>query len=140
MTDKVKLAFEIAYEAHKGQYDKAGVEYINHPVTVSGKVDTENEKIVALLHDVVEDTTVTLDDLRQHFDEDIVYAIDLLTHKEEDDYMTYLSKIKANPLARAVKLADLEHNMDMSKFSRPTKADFDRLENKYKRAYAYLKG
>ena len=138
MTDKVKLAYAIALVAHKNQYDKVGVSYINHPLTVSKSLETEDEKIVGLLHDVIEDTSVSLDDLRLFFDEYIIEAIDLLTHKEEDKYMDYLAKIKTNPLALKVKLADLKHNMDMSRFKNPTKSDYERLENKYKPAYEFL--
>ena len=138
MTNKVELAYAIALVAHKGQVDKAGVDYINHPLAVSSKVKGDNAKIVALLHDVVEDTKVTLDDLRLFFDDEIVEAINLLTHKEEDDYMTYLAKIKENELARMVKLADLENNMDLSRLPNPTEFDYQRLENKYKPAYKFL--
>lgn len=138
MTEKIKLAYAIALVAHKNQYDKVGVPYINHPLTVSNNLETEDEKIVGLLHDVVEDTAVTLDDLRLFFDKHIIEAIDLLTHKEEDSYMDYLAKIKTNPLALKVKLADLNHNMDMSRFENPTKRDYERLEKKYKPAYEFL--
>lgn len=135
---KLELAYAIALVAHKGQVDKAGVDYINHPKSVSAKCKTEKEKIVALLHDVVEDTNVTLEDLSQFFDKDIIEAINLLTHRDEDDYMTYLSRIKNNSLARTVKLADLENNMDLSRLPNPTEKDYARLENKYKPAYKFL--
>lgn len=135
---KLELAYAIALVAHKGQVDKAGVDYINHPKSVSAKCKTEKEKIVALLHDVVEDTNVTLEDLSQFFDKDIIEAINLLTHRDEDDYMTYLSRIKKNSLARTVKLADLENNMDLSRLPNPTEKDYARLENKYKPAYKFL--
>ena len=138
MTEKIKLAYAIALVAHKNQYDKVGVSYINHPLTVSNNLETEDEKIVGLLHDVVEDTAVTLDDLRLFFDENIIEAINLLTHKEDDSYMDYLAKIKENKLAKAVKLADLRHNMDMSRFENPTDKDYERLEKKYKPAYEFL--
>ena len=137
---KLELAYAIALVAHKGQVDKAGVDYINHPLAVANKCTTEKEKIVALLHDVVEDTNVTIHDLKQFFDEDIIQAIDLLTHKDEDDYMLYLSKIKSNHLAKTVKLADLENNMDISRIPNSTEKDYKRLEEKYKPAYKYLKG
>ena len=138
MTEKIKLAYAIAYIAHKGQVDKAGVDYINHPLSVSNKCKNEKEKIVGLLHDVVEDTNVTLDDLRLFFDDEIVEAISILTHDPNDDYFVYLSKIKNNELAKAVKLADLEHNMDLSRLPNPTDSDIKRLENKYKPAYHFL--
>ena len=136
--DKVKLAYAISLVAHKGQKDKVGVDYFNHPLTVSSFLDEEDEKVVGLLHDVVEDTLVTLDDLRLFFSDEIVEAINLLTHKEEDSYMDYLAKIKENKLAKAVKLADLRHNMDMSRFENPTLKDYERLEKKYKPAYKFL--
>ena len=135
---KLELAYAIALVAHKGQVDKAGVDYINHPKSVAAKCKTEKEKIVALLHDVVEDTNITLEDLSQFFENDIVEAINLLTHRDEDDYMTYLSRIKKNSLARTVKLADLENNMDLSRLPNPSEKDYARLENKYKPAYKFL--
>ena len=138
MKGNYELAYAIALVAHKGQVDKAGVDYINHPLTVASKCNSEKAKIVALLHDVVEDTKVTLDDLRLFFDDEIVDAIDLLTHQEGDAYMTYLSRIKNNELARIVKIADLENNMDLSRLPNPTEWDYQRLENKYKPAYKFL--
>ena len=135
---KLEVAYAIALVAHKGQVDKAGVDYINHPLAVSAKCNTEKEKIVALLHDVVEDTNVTLEDLSKFFDSEIIEAIDLLTHKDEEDYLVYLSKIKSNSLARTVKIADLENNMDLTRIPNPTEKDYQRLENKYKPAYRFL--
>ena len=138
MTDKVKLAYAIALVAHKGQVDKAGMDYILHPLTVSNNCSSEEEKIVALLHDVLEDTSVTREDLLKFFSSEIVEAVSLLTHKEEDSYMDYLAKIKANPLAKAVKLQDLKHNMDLSRLPNPSEKDLSRLENKYKPALEFL--
>ena len=113
-------ALEIAWNAHKGQTDKAGNPYIRHPLTVAGKMDTEEEIAVALLHDVVEDTEVTLNDLeKEGFPEAVLEALRLLTHSPEEDYFTYIRRLKENPLARKVKLADLDHN--------------SQLENKHKR-------
>lgn len=136
--NKVEIAYAIAFTAHKGQFDKAGKEYIYHPLAVSQKFDEENAKIVALLHDVVEDTCITLDDLRLFFEDEIVETVDLLTHRDGEDYFAYLAKIKSNPLARAIKLADLEDNMDLSRFSHPCEQDYERLEKKYKPAYKFL--
>lgn len=138
MTDKVKLAYAIALVAHKGQVDKAGMDYILHPLTVSNNCNTEEEKIVALLHDVLEDTSVTKEDLLKFFSSEIVEAVSLLTHKEEDSYTDYLAKIKANPLAKAVKLQDLKHNMDLSRLPNPSEKDLSRLEDKYKPALEFL--
>ena len=138
MMNKIELAYAIALVAHKGQVDKVGVDYINHPLTVSKNCSTEKEKIVALLHDVLEDTKVTKEDLLLFFEEDIVEAICLLTHDEKDTYMDYLAKIKANPIAKAVKIQDLKHNMDLSRFQTPSRKDFERNENKYKPALYFL--
>lgn len=135
----VEKALEIAQNAHEGQLDKGGRPYINHPITVAQKVQTPQEKIVALLHDVVEDTDVTLEDLRKVFSEEIVTAVDLVTKKKGSDFSLdeYFAAIKSNSLARKVKLADLEHNMDMSRLPNPTEKDFRRLE-KYKKYQAFL--
>lgn len=138
MTEKEKLAYAIAYTAHKGQYDKSGKEYINHPLTVASFCKTEDERIVALLHDVAEDTNITLDDLAKFFNQNIIDALRLLTHKDDTPYLEYVAKIKENELAKAVKIADLTHNMDMSRFENPTQKDFDRLEYKYKPALELL--
>jgi (p)ppGpp synthase/HD superfamily hydrolase len=136
--DKLELAYAIALVAHKGQVDKVGVDYINHPLTVSNNCQSEDEKIVALLHDVLEDTKVTKEDLLLFFDSYIVEAVCLLTHKPEDSYMDYLAKIKANPIAKAVKIQDLKHNMDLSRFETPSAKDYERVEKKYKPALEFL--
>ena len=138
MTEKEKLAYEIASKAHSGMFDKAGKEYINHPLTVASFCKTEDERIVALLHDVIEDTEVTIEELAIHFDSNIIEALKLLTHDDNELYMEYIDKIKGNKLAKAVKIADLTHNIDLSRFNSPTQKDYDRLENKYKPALEFL--
>lgn len=138
MTEKEKLAYEIAYKAHLGQVDKTGKEYINHPLTVASYCKTEDERIVALLHDVVEDTDVTIEYLSKYFDEHIIEALKLLTHTSDIAYMDYVAKIKGNNLAKNVKIADLTHNMDLSRFENPSKRDYERVENKYKPAIELL--
>ena len=112
MTPKEKIAYEIAYKAHLGQVDKTGKEYINHPLTVASYCKTEDERIVALLHDVVEDTDVTIEYLSKYFDEHIIEALKLLTHTSDVAYMDYVAKIKQNVIAKNVKIADLTHKMD----------------------------
>ncbi|MCM0759955.1 HD domain-containing protein [Sporomusa sphaeroides DSM 2875] len=132
-------AFELAKTAHTGQVDKSGKPYILHPITVAGMVDTEEEKIVALLHDVVEDTLVTLEELRhQGFSETIVAAVDVLTKRPGVDYADYIHQVKQNSLALTVKIADMTHNMDLSRIPNPTDKDYARIE-KYKRALPELK-
>lgn len=124
-----QIAQAIATKAHRGQVDKAGVDYINHPATVAASVATDEEKAVAWLHDVVEDTSTTLDDLRSvGLSEEIVGAVDAMTHREDEEYLTeYIPRIKANALARSVKLADLAHNMDTSRLGTLTGKDKSRL-------------
>ena len=139
MTDKEKLAYAIAYVAHKGQTDKVGVEYINHPLTVASLCKTEDERVVALLHDVVEDTNITLNDLSIFFEPKIIEALKLLTHTDDEPYLEYIAKIKENNLSKTVKIADLSHNMDLSRMKTPTSKDYDRVENKYKPAMELLK-
>lgn len=132
------LAFKIAIEAHKGQVDKAGVDYIEHPKAVAELLEAKEEKIVALLHDVVEDTKVTFHDLEQYwFPNNIITALKLLTKPKKIDYMEYIKKIKENPLAKKVKIADLTHNSDLSRLKEITNKDLERLE-KYKKALEYL--
>lgn len=133
-----ELALKIATEAHKGQVDKAGVPYINHPLTVASLVDTEEEKIVALLHDTIEDTNITEQDLIDYgFPNEIVEAVKLLTHDKNVPYMDYVAKIKDNELARKVKIADLTHNSDLSRLKEITDKDKKRYE-KYQKALLYL--
>ena len=139
MKEKEKLAYAIAYVAHKGQVDKVGKDYINHPLTVASYCKTEDERVVALLHDVVEDTNITLEDLSKFFDSNIIDALKLLTHDDDTPYMEYVARIKENEIAKAVKIADLTHNMDLSRFENPTKWDYDRVEYKYKPAMEILK-
>ena len=133
-----ELALKIATEAHKGQVDKAGVPYINHPLTVASLVETEEEKIVALLHDTIEDTSITEQDLLNYgFSNKIVEAVKLLTHNKNVPYMDYVAKIKDNELARKVKIADLTHNSDLSRLKEITDKDKKRYE-KYQKALLYL--
>ena len=132
------LALSIAKKAHKGQYDKAGVDYIEHPLFVASLVDTQEEKAVALLHDVLEDSPYTAEELiLAGLPETVVTAVQVLTKKKGQDYQQYLELVKSNPLARCVKLADLKHNSDLSRLAIITEKDLERFE-KYKKAIDYL--
>ena len=114
----VNKALKLMYEKHKGQVDKQGIPYVFHPFTVASSMETEEETIVALLHDIIEDTDMTLEDLRKFgFAEEIIESVDILTHKENEDYATYIKRIGDDPLARKVKIADLKHNMDITRFA-----------------------
>ncbi|HEK9886143.1 TPA: HD domain-containing protein, partial [Streptococcus equi subsp. equi] len=120
----VELAFRVAKKAHLGQVDKAGVDYIKHPITVASFVKTDEEKATAYLHDVIEDTSLTLLDLEEYdFPRSVIEAVDILTKKKGQDYQSYLNLVKTNKLARTVKLADLKHNSDLSRLSEVTNKD-----------------
>lgn len=111
-TELTIRAMNLAYNAHHGQFDKGGVPYIFHPIHLAEQMDDEASTCVALLHDTVEDTSVTLADLEAIFPREITGAVDLLTHREGVDYFDYVRAIKTNALAAKVKLADLDHNGD----------------------------
>lgn len=128
---------EFASEKHKGQVDRAGQPYIGHPKAVSKMVKGEDEKIVALLHDTVEDTDATIEEIRSKFGDRIADAVNFLTHRPGVPYMDYVKGIKGNALARKVKLADLTHNMDLSRLPEVTDEDLKRID-KYKEAYDFL--
>ncbi len=135
-----ELAQSIAVAAHKGQVDKAGKPYIEHPAHVASGVQGDIAKAVAWLHDVVEDTLLTLADLRgKGVAPEVVEALKLLTHDESVPYLEYVRSLKSNPLACAVKLADLRHNSDLSRLPRITEKDQRRAE-KYAKAIAILEG
>lgn len=136
-TEKTKKAINIAYQAHMGQTDKMGIPYIFHPMHLAGAMTTEEECIVAILHDVVEDTEITLEELSKDFSTNIIEALKLLTHDKKVDYMKYIRAIKENSLARKVKLADLYHNSDKTRIVNPTIKDCLRNE-KYKQAIELL--
>lgn len=108
-------AMVIAYDAHHGQVDKQGIPYVFHPFHVAEQMTDELSTCVALLHDVVEDSDVTLNDLAQEFPTEVVEALALLTHDESVPYLEYVQALAGNELARAVKRADLEHNLDESR-------------------------
>lgn len=134
----LERAIEIARRAHAGQTDKAGEDYINHTLRVSQSVQGEDEKIVAVLHDVIEDSDITLEDLkREGFSFQVLGALDLVTKKEGDEYSNYIARIKENPIARAVKIADLRDNMNLSRIQNPTPKDYERVK-KYQGALDIL--
>ena len=138
-TDKTKKAMKLCYEAHKDQVDKTGVPYVFHPFHVAEQMTSEASTIVALLHDVVEDTDYTLDDIaNQGFGKEIVEAVALMTHEDDVPYLDYVARLKDNPIAREVKLADLAHNSDLSRLGEIDEETRQRLE-KYEKAKAILK-
>ena len=137
-TSQATKAHEVAKKAHFGQIDRAGIDYIKHPETVASFVATDEEKAVAYLHDVIEDTSLTLLDLKKEgFSKNIVEAVDILTKKKGQDYQSYLNLVKKNELARVVKLADLRHNSDLTRLPLITEKDLER-NKKYSSAITFL--
>lgn len=120
MTDLLNKAIAIATEAHKGQKDKAGADYIGHPLRVAARLQDEKEKIVAVLHDTIEDTFVTADYLfEQGFPQEIIDGVLAVTRKEDESYEDFVRRAALNPLGRAVKMTDLEDNMDIRRLNYP---------------------
>jgi (p)ppGpp synthase/HD superfamily hydrolase len=139
-TPGIEDALALAALAHKGQFDKAGQPYIFHPIRLMLSVSDQPARIVALLHDVVEDTPVTMDQLRAlGYDEEILTALDCVTRRETETYEEFIDRLTPNPLARRVKLADLKDNMDMTRLPNPGPKDLARLE-RYKAAWEKLDG
>lgn len=138
-TEMTNKAMVLAYEAHQGQYDKSGLPYVFHPFHLAEQMETEEAVTAALLHDVAEDTDYTLEDLRSMgFPDTVTDALALLTHDPSVPYMEYVARLKSNPIARSVKLADLTHNSDLSRLPVVTEKDLERVE-KYRKAIKLLK-
>lgn len=137
-TALTKKAMKIAFEAHCNQVDKTGIPYIYHPIHLAEQMDDEISTCAALLHDVVEDTDITFDELeKQGFGGEIISVLKLLTHDDEVDYMDYVRRIKENKTAVKVKLADLKHNSDLSRLDSVDEYAKKRNE-KYKKAIDIL--
>lgn len=135
------IAIKLATDAHAGQVDKAGAPYILHPLRVMLAMKTEDERIVAVLHDVVEDSPWTTDDLYwQHgFKPEIVMAVAALTRGKNEDYFDFIGQLSPNPIARAVKIADIGDNLDPSRCLPSDVKATERVE-KYRRALGMLRG
>lgn len=132
------MALKLCFEAHKEQVDKSGMPYVFHPFHLAEQMNTEETTIVALLHDLVEDTDYTIEDLvDMGFDKSITDAIALMTHDDNVEYMDYVRMIKENPIAKAVKLADLKHNSDLTRLDTIDEKALSRRE-KYLKAIAIL--
>lgn len=135
--DKIIEAYNLAKEKHSGQKDLSGIDYIKHPVKVASYCKTVEEKVVALLHDTLEDTNLTKNEIRQKFGDKIAEAVDIMTKKEGESYMDYIRRCGTNNLTKTVKLADLRHNMQMDRLTTITEKDITRF-NKYKKAKQML--
>ena len=141
MSNMTEQAFELAEELFKDKTDKGGHPYINHLLRVSSKVKGKTAKTVALLHDVIEDTNTTKEDLiKMGFSEEVVGAVYILSRQENETYNEFILRIieSNNPIAINVKIADLEDNMDLSRISDVTQKDIDRVNKRYKPAYQSL--
>jgi (p)ppGpp synthase/HD superfamily hydrolase len=135
----LERAIEIAVTAHKGQRDKADKPYILHPLRLMFKMQTENQMISAVLHDVVEDTEWTIEKLEaEGFSEEVITAVKLLTHNKKVPYKKYIENIQTNKIALKVKLADLEDNLDIKRIAHPKFKDYARLAE-YMKYYNELK-
>jgi (p)ppGpp synthase/HD superfamily hydrolase len=134
----LERAIAIAVEAHAGQKDKSGAAYILHPLRVMARVNSDAEKTVAILHDVVEDTPWTFDRLRQEgFSEEVIQAIDCVTKREGESYDDFVKRSAPNSIARRVKIADLEDNMDIRRNEAVSPKDAERFD-KYLRAWRFF--
>ncbi|URM26785.1 HD domain-containing protein [Pseudomonas frederiksbergensis] len=139
MTQTLERAIAIAAAAHEGQVDKGGAPYILHPLKVMLRVNTLEERIVAVLHDVVEDCGISFDDLRNEgFSETVLMAIASVTKVPDESYEEFVERVAQNPIGRVVKLADLEENSDLSRIAEPSWEDLERVE-KYRRAIGVLR-
>ena len=136
-TEETVKAMRLCYEAHHGQTDKAGVPYVFHPFHLAEQMTDEDSAVAALLHDVAEDTEYTLEDLAaMGFSARVMEALRLLTHDPSVPYLEYVASLKGNPIARAVKLADLAHNSDPTRL--PPELRNPEREERYRRAMELL--
>ena len=138
-TEMTKKAMRLCFDAHKDQVDKSNIPYVFHPIHLAEQMQDEETTTVALLHDVVEDTDITLQQLAEMgFSAAVVEAIGLMTHDDGVPYMDYVAKIAKNPIAAKVKLADLRHNSDLTRLDQVDERALARVE-KYKKAMELLK-
>ena len=137
-TALTKKALKISFDAHNNQVDKSGMPYVYHPFHLAEQMNDELSTCVALLHDVVEDTDITLDDLKSKgFPDEVIEALSLMTHNDDVPYLDYVRAMKDNSIARKVKLADLAHNSDLTRLDKVDDKAIERV-NKYKQAILIL--
>ena len=139
-TELTNKAMRIAYDAHHGQVDKCGIPYILHPIALAQSMEDEVSCCAALLHDVVEDTAITMEELAKEFPAEVIEILRLLTHDDGEEYYAYVRRIKEHPIAKKVKLADLAHNSDQSRCvgSGIPQETLDRWHKKYDKAKKIL--
>jgi (p)ppGpp synthase/HD superfamily hydrolase len=134
---KLEQAIQLATKLHAGQVDKAGKDYITHPLRVMNSVEGETEKIAAVLHDTLEDTSITFEELENLFGHAVAATVRTLSKLENEDYFDFINRVKQNPVAVKVKIADIKDNMDLSRLKTITDRDLERLE-KYQKALSLL--
>ncbi len=138
-TPTLEKAISLAVDGHRGKEDKAGSPYILHPLRVMFKMDTEDKMVAAVMHDLIEDTETSLDDLREYgFSTGIIEAIDSVTRRDGEGYEEFIDRAGLHPMGADIKLADLQDNMDMSRIGFIGDRDINRLK-KYHRAMARIK-
>ena len=138
-SEKIKEAMLLSFYAHKGQVDRGGMPYFHHPLHLAEQMQTEDEVITALLHDVVEDTYITFEQLSSMgFSDTVIEALKLLTRTEDVKYMDYVKRIAGHPVAKNVKIADLKHNMDISRLPEEERDEMSSLQKRYRKALDYL--
>lgn len=131
-------AMKIAYKAHHGQVDKGGIPYVFHPYHLAEQMPDEYTTCVALLHDVVEDTEVTLEELQEIFPSEVIEAVAVMTHGEDEPYLDYVQRVSQNPIAKVVKLADLRHNSDETRMPDADEKTLAYFREKYRKAFESL--
>lgn len=137
---ELERAIEIAVSAHRGQTDKAGQPYILHPLRVMLACESDVARIVAVLHDVIEDTDWAPDALRaEGVSDEIIAALDTVTRRHDETYSEFIERASRNEIGRAVKIADIHDNLDLSRIAQPTQADFARMD-RYRAALRHLGG
>lgn len=134
-TEMTNKAMKLAYTAHLNQYDLSGIPYIFHSYHIAEQMKDEISVCVALLHDVIEDTYIEIKDIENIFPKEVIEPLKLLTLTKDIEYFEYINQIKTNPVAKAVKLADIEHNLDQSRISNKVSENkLIRMKNKYEKA------
>lgn len=136
-TKMINKALNIAYEAHHGQKDKGNVPYIFHPYHIAEKFNNETDICVAILHDVLEDTFVSKEELEGYFPKEVIEPLVLLTRSTHDTYFEYIKNICSNPIARKVKIEDIKHNLVFERIQNKTRNE--KLEKRYLKALEILK-
>ena len=137
-TNLTKKALSVCFNAHKDQVDKTGLPYVFHPFHLAEQMDDELSTVCALLHDVVEDTSITFDDLlNMGFSNSVIQVLKFLTRSDGVPYMDYVKNLATNPTAKKVKIADLNHNLDQTRLDEIDEYAISRTE-KYKLALRYL--